>query len=245
MRLGALDLDSCDIRARDETRDVLRRGAALDAFLEVVCDAFRDQFIGQQTAVGFALETDDVKAVAARHDVRRDRAGRQFEQRGFDIRTVRAVTGLTWSLGSWDFDSAVGASRNQVTNNYMNRITLSGTSSLFGVSSAQQPPIPTSTATTYSLDQFTKNTDAARNTMRVNFPRKSTSELTFADTRASTTLGKLPGGSQNQDPGYSDGMKGLLHGSNGESMDLGSGALKAQIAKRVCDAVLSQAKTFL
>jgi hypothetical protein len=58
-------------------------------------------------------------------------------------------------------------------------------------------------------------------------------------------LGKLPGGGQSRDPGYSDGMKGLLHGSNGESMDLGSGALKAQIAKRVCDAVLSQAKTFL
>lgn len=58
-------------------------------------------------------------------------------------------------------------------------------------------------------------------------------------------LGKLPGGSQNQDPGYGDGMKGLLHGSNGESMDLGSGALKAQIAKRVCDTILSQARTFL
>lgn len=55
-------------------------------------------------------------------------------------------------------------------------------------------------------------------------------------------LGKLPGGGQSQDPGYSDGMKGLLHGSNGDSMDLSSGALKAQVAKRVCDTILNQAK---
>ena len=119
--------------------------------------------------------------------------------RDSDIRsdTMRAVAGLTWSLGSWDFDSAAGASRNQVTNNYKNRITLSGTSSLFGVSTA--PPVPASNypfaaTTAYNLDRFTTNTDAARNTMRYDFPRKSTSELTFVDTRGSTTLGKLPGG---------------------------------------------------
>jgi hypothetical protein len=59
-------------------------------------------------------------------------------------------------------------------------------------------------------------------------------------------VGKLPGGSQTRDPGYSDGVKGLLHGSNGNLMDLGgSGGLKANVTKEVCDTILAQAKSFL
>jgi len=59
-------------------------------------------------------------------------------------------------------------------------------------------------------------------------------------------LGKLPGGTQTQDPGYNDGAKGLLHGSNGNLMDLSAGGgLKAQVTKKVCDTVLGQAKSFL
>jgi hypothetical protein len=76
-------------------------------------------------------------------------------------------------------------------------------------------------------------------------------------------MGKLPGGAQTRDPGYSDGRKGLLHGRNGELVDLGGGqgdegsseggsrssdaggALSADLKKRACDTILSQAKSFL
>ena len=81
-------------------------------------------------------------------------------------------------------------------------------------------------------------------------------------------MGKLPGGGQNKDPGYSDGMKGLLHGSNGNLMDLnavgsmggaggatsaggaaagagGAGDLTGDLKKKACDTVLAQAKSFL
>jgi hypothetical protein len=58
-------------------------------------------------------------------------------------------------------------------------------------------------------------------------------------------MGKLPGGEETQDRGYSDGQKGLLHGSNGNQMDLGGGGLKAELTKRACDTVLAQAKSFL
>jgi hypothetical protein len=61
-------------------------------------------------------------------------------------------------------------------------------------------------------------------------------------------VGKLPGGRQTQDPGYSDGAKGLLHASNGNLMDLGgagAGGVKAQLAKKACDTILNQARSFL
>jgi hypothetical protein len=59
-------------------------------------------------------------------------------------------------------------------------------------------------------------------------------------------MGKLPGGSQTQDPGYSDGLKGMLHSSQGKQMDLSSGGgMKAEVTKKACETVLSQAKSFL
>jgi hypothetical protein len=59
-------------------------------------------------------------------------------------------------------------------------------------------------------------------------------------------MGKLPEGEQTKDPGYSDGMKGLLHGSNGNLMDLSKGGgLTADVTKKACDTVLAQAKSFL
>jgi hypothetical protein len=58
-------------------------------------------------------------------------------------------------------------------------------------------------------------------------------------------LGKLPGGEKTQDPGYHDGVKGLLHGSNGNQMDLSSGNLKGEVTKKACDTILAQAKSFL
>ncbi|HBZ08215.1 MAG TPA: hypothetical protein DEP03_18255 [Massilia sp.] len=57
-------------------------------------------------------------------------------------------------------------------------------------------------------------------------------------------MGKLPAGSENKDPGYSDGRKGLLHGSNGNMLNLGGG-LTAEVTKKACDTVLAQAKSFL
>jgi len=76
----------------------------------------------------------------------------------------------------------------------LNRITLSGTSGVFGVTSAPQPPVPTSTASAYNLDRWTTNSQAVRDQMRIDFPRKAESELSFADTRLSTEFGSLPGG---------------------------------------------------
>jgi hypothetical protein len=60
-------------------------------------------------------------------------------------------------------------------------------------------------------------------------------------------MGKLPGGSQTQDPGYSDGLKGMLHSSQGKQMDLsgGAGGMKAEVTKKACETVLAQAKSFL
>lgn len=59
-------------------------------------------------------------------------------------------------------------------------------------------------------------------------------------------MGKLPGGEHTKDPGYSDGVKGLLHGSNGNLMDLSKGGgLTADVTKKACDTILAQAKSFL
>lgn len=64
-------------------------------------------------------------------------------------------------------------------------------------------------------------------------------------------MGKLPGGTKSQDPGFTDGLKGVLHGSNGKQLDLGSNAgsntstIKEQVTKQVCDTVLKQARSFL
>lgn len=59
-------------------------------------------------------------------------------------------------------------------------------------------------------------------------------------------MGKLPGGEKTDDRSYSDGQKGLLHGSNGNLMDLSSGGgLTADVTKKACDVVLAQGKSFL
>jgi hypothetical protein len=56
---------------------------------------------------------------------------------------------------------------------------------------------------------------------------------------------KLPGGSKSQDPGYNDGLKGVLHGSNGNNVNLAEGGVQDDIKRKVCDTVLAQAKTML
>jgi iron complex outermembrane receptor protein len=108
--------------------------------------------------------------------------------------TFRGLAGLTFTYGKWDFDSALGYSKNEVESQYMNRISLSGTSAAFGVPTSPQPPIPLSTTSTYNLDRFSLNSAAVRDSIRANFPRKSESELSFFDTRGSTEVGKLDGG---------------------------------------------------
>jgi hypothetical protein len=58
-------------------------------------------------------------------------------------------------------------------------------------------------------------------------------------------MGKLPGGSAKSDSGYGDGAKGILNSAGGNKVDLGGGGLKAEVTRRVCDTVLSQAKSLL
>jgi iron complex outermembrane receptor protein len=108
--------------------------------------------------------------------------------------TTRLLGGLTYIIGKWDLDSAIGWSRNKVESLFINRTTLSGTSALFNVPTTPQPPVPLSTSATYNLDRWSTNTQAARDTMRAIFPRKSTSDLKFGDTKGSTEIGQLPGG---------------------------------------------------
>ena len=55
-------------------------------------------------------------------------------------------------------------------------------------------------------------------------------------------LGKL-GGAPASDPGYTDGTKGLLTGSGGNTFDLSR--IKSQITQQACDKILSQGKSLL
>ncbi|MEO8524027.1 MAG: TonB-dependent receptor [Caldimonas sp.] len=110
--------------------------------------------------------------------------------------TGRFVAGLTYTLGTWDLDSAAGYSRNSVKAISQNNLSLAGTSAAFGVPTTPQPPVPVSTASTYNLDDNTQNSAAVRQSMLIDSPRKATSTLYFIDTKASTEFQqiKLPGG---------------------------------------------------
>jgi iron complex outermembrane receptor protein len=110
--------------------------------------------------------------------------------------TGRLLVGATYSLRNWDLDSAIGYSRNRVESLNENRITLSGTSAVFGVPTTPQPPVPTSTSSAYNLNDQTLNSQAIRDSFNIDFPRTSTSSLFMADTRASTEFAnvRLPGG---------------------------------------------------
>ena len=57
-------------------------------------------------------------------------------------------------------------------------------------------------------------------------------------------MSKLPGGSSSSDKNYSDGSKGILNSSNGNSLDL-SGGFKEQVTKQICDKILAQGKSLL
>jgi len=110
--------------------------------------------------------------------------------------SLRLLVGAKYTVGTWDLDSGVSFSKNKVTALNQNRITLAGTSALFGIGTGVQPPVPTSTSSTYNLDNPALNSQAVRDSFTIDFPRRSTSELTTFDTKASTELAglKLPGG---------------------------------------------------
>ncbi|WP_198651417.1 DUF2501 domain-containing protein [Dyella sp. C11] len=66
----------------------------------------------------------------------------------------------------------------------------------------------------------------------------------------SSSAGTASSGSAANDPGYLSGAKGILQGSNGQSVDLnsvggGSSDIKSQMTTKVCDTVLKQGKSFL
>ncbi|MCE9659976.1 MAG: TonB-dependent receptor [Burkholderiales bacterium] len=111
--------------------------------------------------------------------------------------TGRLLAGLLYSYANWDFDSAVGYSKNKVESTGTNRLSKSGISAAFGVPSTPQPPVPVATSSTYQLDDFNLNSDAVRDSIRIENTRKATSSLRFIDTKATTELPAkfaLPGG---------------------------------------------------
>jgi len=103
------------------------------------------------------------------------------------------LAGLTYSVGRWDFDSAVSYSRSDVSQE--NRLLLTeGTSAAFGVTDALQPPTPVTSNSLYNLDRPSSNSPALRASMLGSDVGNGKSELAFVDTRATTTVGHLPGG---------------------------------------------------
>jgi iron complex outermembrane recepter protein len=108
--------------------------------------------------------------------------------------TDRFLGGLKYTFAGWDGDSAIGWSKNKVDQTSLNGLTLSGTSAVFGVPATPQPPIPTSTGSTYNLDRWTTNSAAVRDQMLIDYTRRATSEQAFVDTKLSTEFGSLPGG---------------------------------------------------
>jgi iron complex outermembrane receptor protein len=110
--------------------------------------------------------------------------------------SARVVAGIKYVIKGWDLESALTYSRNEVTADFFNRITLAGTSALFGIPTTPQPPIPLATTSRYNLDNPAANSAAVRDSFRANFSRVSKSELSAFDTKASTEFGdvRLPGG---------------------------------------------------
>ena len=108
--------------------------------------------------------------------------------------TYRILGGLKYTWGTWDLDSGIGWSKSKVDSAGINRLSVRGVSAAFSVPSTIQPPVPLSTGATYNLDRWTTNTDAVRNSIRLNPTRRSESELKFVDTKASTELWQMAGG---------------------------------------------------
>ena len=56
--------------------------------------------------------------------------------------TYRVLAGLKYVLGTWDLESALGWSKNEVESIGYNRLSKAGTSAAFGVPTTPQPPMP-------------------------------------------------------------------------------------------------------
>lgn len=106
--------------------------------------------------------------------------------------SMRGLIGAKYGFGGWDFDSGLAYSKNEVDSDAKNRLSAVATAAAFGITTAPQPPEPTSNASTCNLD--TQYSSAGCQAIAVTVPRTSTSELTFIDTKANTEIGQLPGG---------------------------------------------------
>lgn len=117
-----------------------------------------------------------------------------------DIRSdsTRVLIGANYTIGTWDLDSGVGFSRTKTTAQNLNRISLTGTANAFGITTDPMlsgfPTAGSNGPILYDLDQWTNNSQAVRDGLRANFGRVSTSDMTFLDTKANTTIGNMPGG---------------------------------------------------
>lgn len=110
---------------------------------------------------------------------------------------MRLLVGATYTLGNWDMDSGLTIARSKTDALNTNRLGIVGTSAALGITTAAQPPTPfagSAGPVLYNSDKPSLNSDAVRNQMRANFNRVSISDLQALDTRASTTIGSLPGG---------------------------------------------------
>ena len=109
--------------------------------------------------------------------------------------TYRVLAGLRYGVGTWDLESAAGYSKNEVESLFTNRATKSGISAAFNVPTTPQPPTPVSNSATYNLDLPLSNSAAVNGSVVTSLTRKAESELKFIDTKATTEIGSLPGGS--------------------------------------------------
>jgi iron complex outermembrane receptor protein len=114
--------------------------------------------------------------------------------------SYRLLGGLRYSSWGWDFESAIGWSKNEVDQADLHRLSKTATSAAFGVPSDPTagpppafPPNPVSTGSTVNVDQPSA-TLAASQAMLVTLHRTAESDLRFIDTKATTAIGKLPGG---------------------------------------------------
>jgi iron complex outermembrane receptor protein len=114
--------------------------------------------------------------------------------------SYRLLGGLRYSSWGWDFEGAVGWSKNEVDQADLHLLSKTATSAAFGVPSDPTagpppafPPNPVSTGSTVNLDQ-PSTTLAASQAMLITLNRTAESELRFIDTKATTAIGKLPGG---------------------------------------------------
>ena len=112
--------------------------------------------------------------------------------------TYRFLGGLRYAFAGWDFESALGWSKNEIDQNNLRRLSKTATSAAFGIPSnpipgVAFPPNPVSTSSTVNLNNPSA-TQAASQSMLIDVARTAESELKFFDTRATTEFGSLPGG---------------------------------------------------